>query len=173
MRVILAEMKGIDISLITLGDVTTIGQSTRRRLFSTGVQIQFIINVPSIEEENIARQKNITEVNDAIEDDQALKLVLPNGIMAIAITVINEPSESTAVSEPNGNMVVGEPQVTTPVNDEPETLWMLITSGSLTWMLISSATVGFIALMLILLICCCCKKKKNESFPIQILIPYQ
>jgi hypothetical protein len=183
MRLIISESIGIDISRIVIGNVTTV-QSTRRRLLSNVVQIEFVIILPSTDQENrttsieniarqtknIARQTKTTVINTAIKDDVHLKALLPNGITMVSeptvITVYDEPTGITVDDGPTGTTTVSktaeiipvdETQVTTPENVELETIPL--------WMLISGASAAFIALMLVLLICCCCSKKKNKTIP--------
>ena len=176
MRLIISERIGIDISRIAIGDVTTTDQSTRRRLLSNVVQIEFVIRLPSTDQENIttsieniARQTKTTVINTAIEDDVYLKALLPTGITMVSeptmITVDDGPTGTTTVSKTSEIIPVDETQVTTPENVELETIPL--------WMLISGASAAFIALMLVLLICCCCSKKKNKQFQIHILLSYQ
>ena len=172
----MANLTGIGISLIEIGEVTSTNNSTRRRLLSTGVQIEFIIGTTSTNitiattiSENIARQLDLTLINPAIRGDNYLKNLLPNGIITVSepivITVVDELTETTVVGEPIGNTVVGEEteisadgetQVTTPENFL-ETIPL--------WMLISGASAIFITMMLLLLICCCCSKRKKTIIP--------
>jgi hypothetical protein len=160
----LADLIGIGISLIEIGDVTT----TNRRLLSTGVQVECIIcsrflNITFATKfnENVARHMNMNMINTAIEDDDYLNSLLSDGITMVSepivITMFDELTGTTVVSKATGIIAVGETQVTTPENFlETIPLWMLIGGGSAV----------FTTMMLLLLICfCCCSKRRKTIIP--------
>jgi hypothetical protein len=140
---ILAELAGVDISLITVKDTMQTGTvQGRRRLLSEGVQITFAINIPLINEsvedtniqaQTISGQLTTEAINNIVLNDNALVSILPDGIT-----------------------VVGQPQVitNTPESEQGSDIFIIAVGAISTLMLI---------VILVVIIFCCCRKKKPPA----------
>jgi hypothetical protein len=146
MRYIFARIAGVDISLVTVGAITTYDASSTRRLLVDGSQIEFIINIPVADEpisvvtenaEIISREITTEIINEIIDNDPELSVILPDGVLSISEPDIVPPTEILSESE-----------------DVEPILFIIIGA---------SASVLILVIIIVSILCCYCKKKNGHN----------
>jgi hypothetical protein len=148
MRTVFARLAGVKVSSVTVTIIAQYDENARRRLLVTRSRVQFIINIPVVDEpisttttraETIVTLLTDDTINGIIQNDPVLREELPDGILLLY-----------------------EPEVIPPTEDiddveETDDLFILIAGGS--------GSIVILIVIIVVLYYCCCRKTKKSGVP--------